>query len=104
MEATGGAAPLVSFNTPGKLFGTNQPMSVLVGYLENMFDLPIVDETGLEGNFDFGVDFPLLIRNSQSSARSKARDTVARSLRDRLGLELVPAVRPVEMLVVESVK
>ena len=104
LRPTGGASPGLSFNNPGKLCGTNQPISVLAGYLETLFEVPILDETGLTGNFDFVLDFPLIPLQSTPSRKVPAQETVRRSLLDQLGLELVPGRAPVETLVVEKVK
>jgi uncharacterized protein (TIGR03435 family) len=66
-----------------------------------LLGVPVVDETGLTGSYDFELrwsgDFDL----AKSSDQKKQ---VERALREQLGLELVPDRRPIEMLVVERVK
>jgi uncharacterized protein (TIGR03435 family) len=91
-----------SFNTPDKLCATNEPISVLAGRLENRFDIPVVDATGLTGGFDYVLDYPSVAR---FSPKLKAAQAITRSsLLDQLGLELVATNLPLEMLVVEKAK
>lgn len=77
----------------------NQTMDSLIKqlWLENEFRLPIVDETGMAGRFDFLFQYPTWYPGySEQQAWKDA-------LNNQLGLELVPAQRPVKMLVVEKV-
>jgi RNA polymerase sigma factor (sigma-70 family) len=107
LKATDGASPHVSFDPPTKLAimsATNYPISVLVRLLESTFDVPVLDETGLKGNFDFALAFPLLSRQASLALKKSAQETVRTSLLNQLGLELVPSREPIEMLVVEKVK
>jgi len=80
-----------------ELCGTNVPTSTLAGYLENKFKIPIVDKTGLEGNVDFVLHYPM-------GWRLEDQENLKTSLLNELGLELVPGLEPVEMLVIEKVK
>ncbi|HTI99565.1 MAG TPA: TIGR03435 family protein, partial [Dongiaceae bacterium] len=84
------------------LCATNEPISVLAGRLENRFDIPVVDATGLTGGFDYVLDYPSVAR---FSPKLKAAQAITRSsLLDQLGLELVATNLPLEMLVVEKAK
>jgi uncharacterized protein (TIGR03435 family) len=58
--------------------------------LEGALDLPVVNETGLEGEFKFQIE----------SNESSENDFLER-LRDQLGIVIAPAQRNVEMLVFE---
>ena len=85
---------------PGKYTCVNIPLSELVGYLENYFEIPVVNRTGLTGSFDFDLKW-----NEQHDEHGQLRpEPLKRALLDQLGLELVPSREPVEMLVVEKVK
>lgn len=69
-------------------------MDLLAAQLENSyFHIPVLDQTSLAGryDFDFGWDQTNL-------------DTLKQALQDKLGLELVPAEMPVEILVVERTR
>ncbi len=74
--------------------------------LEDTFQMPIVDETGLTNRFDYifknptyGV-WPRSWNNNPDAPRQAMKD----GLYNQLGLELLPAQRPLRMLVVEKVK
>jgi uncharacterized protein (TIGR03435 family) len=84
------------FEVP-ELCGTNVPISTLVGYLENKLKIPVVDKTGLEGNVDFVVHYPM-------GWRLVDQENLKTSLLNELGLALVPGREPVEMLVVKKTR
>jgi uncharacterized protein (TIGR03435 family) len=101
-------------NAPGLKPGTPQMQSGLVtrGLIHNKnisisrlaFDLgwdlqiPVIDQTGLVGNYDF--DFPENLGPTPAEKLEKAKQW----LPTELGLKLVPNREPIEMLVVEKVK
>jgi uncharacterized protein (TIGR03435 family) len=66
-----------------------QPISNLVGFLEDYFKTPVVDQTGLTDNYDI-----VLIGD-------RTREGLKRVVLKELGLELVPGREPIEFLVVE---
>ena len=75
----------------GKIHAEKQRLSVLADVLENFLDRAVVDETGLEGEYDWEFSY------------SRADETsVVKAVHDDLGLEMVPATRPIEVLVVEQ--
>jgi uncharacterized protein (TIGR03435 family) len=75
----------------GKIHAEKQPLSVLADVLENLLDRAVVDETGLEGEYDWEFSY------------NRADETsVVNAVQDDLGLEMVPATRPIEVLVVDQ--
>jgi uncharacterized protein (TIGR03435 family) len=74
----------------------DQPVSNLVKNLQGSFDRPILDRTGLTGNYDISLHITLSPGVSES-------DAIARALPAQLGLELVPARELIELLTVEKV-
>ena len=70
----------------------------LTKYLEMVFQLPVVDETGLTGSYN--IDLRWKVKADQQANQ----DALKQALLDQLGLELVPTNMPIEMLVVEKVK
>ncbi len=100
LSPTAGGNPFTQRGS-GIIGGTNQPISILAGFTEGVFHLPVQDQTGLTNNFDFSLvwdeygkklgDYPNL-------------EGLKRALINQLGLELVPTNMPIEMLVVEKVK
>ena len=76
----------------GKIHAHRQPVANLADVLENLLDRPVVDETGLEGEYDW-----------EFSYRSADGAMVTNAVRDELGLEIVPGRRMIEVLVVKEV-
>lgn len=71
----------------------NCPIGELTERLERSLELPVVDETGLTGNYDLAAEW------------GRAGDEeMIKALRDQLGLVLTRAQRPVEMLTVTNAK
>ena len=75
----------------GTLKSGGQGVSVLLGALEQNYGKEVIDRTGLTGKYDINLKW-------------HGRDDLKQKLNDELGLELVPANMPVEMLVVDKVQ
>jgi uncharacterized protein (TIGR03435 family) len=75
----------------------NQPLSRAPQLLEVFCKMPVIDETGLKGNFSINVKWKDL------GDRDPNHDAINKALLNTLGLELVPSRAPVEMLIVEKV-
>jgi uncharacterized protein (TIGR03435 family) len=67
----------------------------LTKYLEMVFQMPVVDETGLTGSYNIDLRWKV---NADQQAN---QDALKQALLDQLGFELVPTNMPLEMLVVE---
>lgn len=76
---------------------SNQEIKSLIKNLQGYFDKPILDHTGLQGNFDVS----LKVATQEGESKS---DAILRVMPAQLGLELVPASEQVEMLIVEKFK
>jgi uncharacterized protein (TIGR03435 family) len=85
-------------SSPGHYAGIEQPVSTLTQRLEALFKIPIVDQTGLTGNYDFTLQW------DEPDRQQPNLDGLQQALRDQLGLELAPTNLPLEMLVVEKMK
>lgn len=68
-----------------------------VYFTESEVGQPVVDDTGLKGEYDLHLQW-------RPQAGETDKDAFLRALSDQLGLELVPTNLPVEMLVVEKAK
>ena len=81
----------------------NNPLANLIKWndLEGLFNMPIIDETDLTNRYDFAITFVFNIpkRGAFGNPDKEMWNSV---LAEQLGLELVPAIRPVKMLVVEK--
>ena len=93
------ATPDLRGFTPTKGFGDS--LNTLRESLQNIIGsrLSVIDETGLTNRYDFSFIWPKV--NTSSDAGKQA---IKDALYDQLGLDLVPATEPVEILVVEKAK
>jgi uncharacterized protein (TIGR03435 family) len=87
------------FHCDNQRLSTLHPSSwSLTAYLEACVGMPVVDQTGLTQNFDIDLTW------NEQDGQDSNREALKQVLLDQLGLELVPANMPIEMLVVEKVK
>ena len=76
----------------------NTSLANLDNFLQTIFNLPLIDETGLTNNYDF------ILKWDDAVPVHPNKEGIKQALLDQLGLELVPGTAPVEMLVVEKAK
>ena len=69
-------------------------MSSLARCLEEILEKPVINETSLTNSYDFQ-----LLWNEKKTGEADPAD-LTRALHEQLGLELSPAMKPVEVLVV----
>lgn len=85
---------------PHHIVGRKVPIAKLASYLTRTLQIPVTDETGLAGNFDFELtwdsDAPPLAPPDPA--------LVAAALQEQLGLKLEKGKRPIEILVVDHVE
>ena len=80
------------------LYSINDSLSMLRGFLQTTFVMPVIDQTGLTNNYDF------ILKWDDASPIHPNKEGIKQALLDQLGLELVPTNMPVETLVIEKVK
>jgi len=80
----------------GSLNCVNQSMSSLAWSLEEILGKPVINETGLTNSYDFQI-----LWNETKSGETDPKE-LAGALHEQLGLELQPAKRAVEVLVVTA--
>lgn len=80
------------------LSNDNPPFQGLQRFLEDRFNMPVVDETGLTNHYSIDLKWKEL------GSRDRGNQSLKQALLDQLGLELVPAKESIEMLVVENAK
>lgn len=80
-----------------------QPLSALAEFLSKEFRLPVADRTGLEGRFDFTLEFAPQAPGAVSveSPEGSAANLVS-AVPQQLGLNLLPKNIPVDILVVDG--
>jgi uncharacterized protein (TIGR03435 family) len=91
--STGGSS---SQSGPGRLQAVNQSIGSLAWSLEGQLGKPVLDETGLTNNYDYELKW------TEAGDEHPKPDVLVQAVRDQLGLELKPATRPIEMLVVDK--
>jgi uncharacterized protein (TIGR03435 family) len=92
--------PSANTETPGRISAVNSTLLSLSSFLEEAyFKLPVIDQTGLAGRFDYDLKW-----NADDDGRHHNLDGLKQALIDQLGLELVPGREPVDMLVIEKAR
>ena len=87
LRPAGSERPFVLYRSPYET-ADDRPFADLVAGLREVLDLPVVDETGLGGRWDWRIDWPA------------GRDEVQELVREQLGMELAFEEREVPVLVV----
>jgi uncharacterized protein (TIGR03435 family) len=95
--------PSTSLWETGHLRRRNAPLKYLVFDIEQYLQIPVVDQTGLAGRYDYDINWDDELKwDSPDHSYFGNPDGFKTALLDQLGLELVPGRQPVEMLVVEK--
>lgn len=89
------AQPFVSFLRNG-LSGQNATMDQLAARLASILRRPVTNKSGVEGHFDFLIDYPPDDAGSDHTVR------LMRALQDQIGLKLETEPGSIEVLVVDS--
>jgi uncharacterized protein (TIGR03435 family) len=79
----------------GRLDFRGAPMDWLRQNLEDYFHVPVLDRTGLAGDFDMAATWEEPVQRGNP-------DGLRAALTDQLGLELAPSREPLEVLVIEK--
>jgi len=88
-----------------RIRGQQQPVSRLAEFLRSAEPRPIIDKTGLTGNYDFALEFSSELPNGlpDSASEPAGAPDLNTALREQLGLQLVAKKLPFDVVVVESV-
>jgi uncharacterized protein (TIGR03435 family) len=78
--------------------GRNMPIAAVAEFLEGALQIPVIDATGLSGQFD------VALHKGDANAGGDDADRLKQAVLDQLGLTLDPATEPIQMLVVERAK
>jgi uncharacterized protein (TIGR03435 family) len=75
----------------------NTPIRSVARSLEGQLKKPVLDKTGLTNRYDVQLKW-------KQEGREVAPEVLIEAVRNQLGLELKPAKRPVELIVLEVEK
>jgi uncharacterized protein (TIGR03435 family) len=105
-----GGQAILPPSAPGRIASgyRNVPLSLIAQQMTLLggLDRPVVDQTGLTGNFDFSIEFSPETPPSAtpSAADDNTGPTFRRALLEQTGLKLVSEKAPVTTLVVEHIE
>ena len=83
-------------NETGKISAVNVNLGSLANRLEPLLKQPVVDETGMQGKYDYELKW------DQPDVNNPNTDALVNAVRDQLGLELTLAKRPIDVTVVSQ--
>jgi uncharacterized protein (TIGR03435 family) len=97
-----------SFDT-GKLSLTakNARLSTLLDFLSRELRIPIVNQTGLTGRFDYSLDINKYVTEEMQKGPGpppEAPNIIARAFQEQLGLKLESKKTPIEVLVIDHME
>jgi uncharacterized protein (TIGR03435 family) len=87
--------------TERELVGRKRSMEQMAVVLANDLGRPVIDKTGLTGDYDYSVKFNPKVAAAQSDGGSNAPD-IFTAVQEQLGLKLESKKDRIEMLVVDS--
>lgn len=80
------------------------PMQSLVRFLASQTHMPVVDETGLKGNYNLNLQWQREEQGSDSGLHDQALPAIFAALPEQLGLKLESGKGPVDVLVVDHIE
>jgi uncharacterized protein (TIGR03435 family) len=94
------AKPTLWLRNSGEIDSISMPLHSLPSMLARELDRPVVDKTGLTGNYDFALKF-----TPAAAAGSDSEDpSIFTAIQEQLGLRLEPARAPIDVLIVDHVE
>ena len=100
------AAPMFRVYQRRQITAENSTLEYLTEALSILLGKPVLDETGLEGTFDYKLEWSpdeLQVQSSEAPpAPDGAAPSLTRAIKDQMGLKLVSKRGPVEFILVES--
>jgi uncharacterized protein (TIGR03435 family) len=84
-------------------YGTS--MGQLAAQLTSVLDRPVVDKTGIEGFFDFKLDYAEAeLQPDPNPAPNAAAADIFAAIQEQLGLKLETTKAPIDVLVVDKIE
>jgi uncharacterized protein (TIGR03435 family) len=94
-------------NSANGTIAKSMPIGEFADFLSGPLEIPIVDQTGLTGKYDFTLDFTPYLPDPAKNMDGTRPDTTAilkAALNDELGLKMTAGKAPVDVLVVDHVE
>ena len=102
--APGGRRPACdSLPTRQFIAAGSQPISALARSLESITGRFVVDETGLEGNFDYDLEFTRTLETGSIPTGVDGKPSIFTALEEQLGLKLESDRRPMPVVVIDAI-
>lgn len=80
------------------------PIASLVRFLASQTHMPVVDETGLKGNYNLTMKWEREEQGSDSGLHDQALPSIYAALPEELGLKLESGKGPVDVLVIDHIE
>jgi uncharacterized protein (TIGR03435 family) len=93
-----GQASTFRIDPPGSVTAFAEPITRLATYLSGELGRPVSDQTGLDGQYDFKLDW------SPDLDTSATRPSIFTALTDQLGLRLELKKGPVQVYAIEKIE
>jgi len=77
---------------PDEVIATATDINMLTGFLDRVLGKPVLDRTGLKGQYDFTLTGPLTAQS------------LPLMLHEQLGLHIEPATAPMDIIVVDQLQ
>lgn len=90
-----------SINAEGHVTAKSASVKMLAGLLSSLLDRPVIDETGLDGIYDFKLDWT---PDLDSGPQSDAGVSIFTALSEQLGLRLESKKAPAPVYVIEKIE
>jgi uncharacterized protein (TIGR03435 family) len=95
-----GLAPCAFAPGPGRLSGSSVTMAQFADTLASSVNRPVIDRTGLKGNFTFDLKWA----PEESAGPSGDLPSIFTAVQEQLGLKLQTTTAPVEVIVIDRVE
>jgi uncharacterized protein (TIGR03435 family) len=103
MHPSAPGAAMSHENSATGMIAKSITMRELADYLSDPLNAPLTDNTGLDGRYDFVIDFTPYVDMERTTERPDPAGVLRYALKGELGLELTQTKAPVEILVVDHV-
>ena len=86
----------------GSLMMAKATTSQMAALLSSVLSRPVLDQTGIAGDFDFTIDSPdINMGRMQQSQEELSGPSIFTAIQEQLGLKLAPSKGPIETLVID---